>query len=167
MPRIRLRGGDQLMDGTVDSADIKDGDVSRVDLNVSSTGRAVVRKVLPGNGTTIIYDGVDAGTGDVIISLDELYHRGLDELVHEISENCYIEISRDVSQRINSIIYYTSTGKTTKVREYIFTRSNNRVSQVVTSQYDSSGILAEKYTETINRGSDGRVISVDSSLILY
>ena len=111
MGRTRIRGGDQLMDDTVDSADIKDGDISREDLNITSTGRAVVRKVLAGDDIAIEYTGADIGTGDVIIHFDSStggitvsQHRSLDQLVHLVAEDSYCEIQR-TGGRISSAIY--------------------------------------------------------------
>jgi hypothetical protein len=52
----------------VRSAQIGDGEVKRDDLNVATTGQAVVRKIVQGTGITVSGDGVDAGTGDVTIS---------------------------------------------------------------------------------------------------
>lgn len=58
------------MSGTgVNSQDIQDGSIWRVDLNTTGSGKAVVRKVTVGAGLASTYDGVDAGTGDVVISL--------------------------------------------------------------------------------------------------
>ncbi len=37
---------------------IRDGSVFREDLNITQTGKAVVRKILEGTGVTISYDGV-------------------------------------------------------------------------------------------------------------
>jgi hypothetical protein len=47
---------------------IQDGSVQREDLNVSSSGQAVITKVIAGEGVTISSTGIDPGTGDVTIS---------------------------------------------------------------------------------------------------
>lgn len=47
---------------------ILDGDVFRDDLNITTTGSAVVRKLIAGTNITFSSTGVDAGTGDVTIN---------------------------------------------------------------------------------------------------
>jgi hypothetical protein len=47
---------------------IRDGSVQRKDLDVTTTGQAVIRKVIAGSGISLSWTGVDAGTGDVTIS---------------------------------------------------------------------------------------------------
>lgn len=48
---------------------LRDDDVFREDLNTTTTGRAVVRKVIQGTGLSFSSTGIDAGTGDVTITL--------------------------------------------------------------------------------------------------
>jgi hypothetical protein len=57
MPITTIRGG-QVTDGTV----------QRVDLDVSTVGQAVVRKIVQGSGITLSSTGADSGTGDVTVS---------------------------------------------------------------------------------------------------
>jgi len=52
------------------SRQIFDGGVKRDDINVTETGQAVVAKVTTGTGLTQTSSGVDTGTGDVEVSLD-------------------------------------------------------------------------------------------------
>ena len=47
---------------------ITDGTVQRDDLDITTTGQAVVRKIIAGDRLTIGSTGVDAGTGDVTIT---------------------------------------------------------------------------------------------------
>jgi hypothetical protein len=47
---------------------IRDGDVLRADLNTSTSGSAVITKIIAGTNISISSTGVDAGTGDVTIS---------------------------------------------------------------------------------------------------
>lgn len=44
--------------------------VQRDDLDITSTGQAVVRKLVQGTGITLNSSGVDAGTGDVTVALN-------------------------------------------------------------------------------------------------
>lgn len=51
---------------------IEDDGIGRDDLNVSTSGRAVVRKIIQGSGgLTISSTGADSGTGDVTINLPQ------------------------------------------------------------------------------------------------
>lgn len=53
---------------TVDSAQIRDGTVSRSDLNTTGVGQSVVAKIIQGANVTLTSTGADSGTGDVTIS---------------------------------------------------------------------------------------------------
>ena len=57
MPITEIRGGQ-----------IKDTSVQRADLDISTTGSAVVRRIIAGTNVTIGSTGVDTGTGDVTIN---------------------------------------------------------------------------------------------------
>ena len=57
MPLTQVRGGQ-----------VQDGSIQRVDLDVSTVGQAVIRKLLAGAGLSLASDGADAGTGDVTLS---------------------------------------------------------------------------------------------------
>lgn len=46
---------------------INDGTVERIDLNITTPGQAIIRKVIAGNNITLESTGVDTGTGDVIV----------------------------------------------------------------------------------------------------
>ena len=47
---------------------VGDGTVQRVDLDSTTAGNAVIKKVIAGTGITLSSTGVDAGTGDVTIN---------------------------------------------------------------------------------------------------
>src|SRR5262245_20900787 len=47
---------------------VLDGSVQRTDLDVSTVGQAVVRKIVQGSGVTLSSTGADSGTGDVTLS---------------------------------------------------------------------------------------------------
>jgi hypothetical protein len=49
---------------------LKDGDVARDDLNTTTAGKAVVRKIVQGTGISLSSTGADAGTGDVTINAE-------------------------------------------------------------------------------------------------
>lgn len=85
-----------------------------------------------------------SGTG-----LSEGAHRGLDQLVHEIAEDSYEEFTYSGS-KVTSIVNWTDSGKTQKIREQLFTYTGNKVNTIVTKQYDGAGalIVGETMTET-------------------
>lgn len=58
MAKTEVRGGQ-----------IKDATVQRLDLDATTAGSAVIRKVIAGTGVTISETGPDAGTGDVTINV--------------------------------------------------------------------------------------------------
>lgn len=57
MAKTEVRGGQ-----------IKDTTVNRDDLDISTAGKAVVRRIIAGSGVNIGSTGVDTGTGDVTIN---------------------------------------------------------------------------------------------------
>lgn len=52
----------------VPSFQIGDGEVKRADLNTTTSGSAVVARIIQGTGITLSSSGTDSGTGDVTIS---------------------------------------------------------------------------------------------------
>lgn len=53
------------------SAQLLDEGVYRDDLNVTTSGKAVIRKAIAGTGVTLSSTGIDAGTGDVTINIGQ------------------------------------------------------------------------------------------------
>jgi len=97
-------------------------------------------------------------------TLIEANHKLYDHLIHEISENSFIEIVRDSSvNKVNQVIIWTNSDKTKKIRENIVTRDkNNKIISVVTKQYDSAGVLiiGETSTENISRNDNNKVETI-------
>lgn len=58
------------MGGSVKSEQIRDGEIKRPDLNTNEPGQAVITKVISGNRILIDSSGVDDGTGDVTINVE-------------------------------------------------------------------------------------------------
>jgi hypothetical protein len=81
--------------------------------------------------------------------ITEAQHEDLDTLVHNLSEDMYEEFIY-TGARVDDIIVWTDSGKTTKVRETNFTYSANKVSTEVIKQYDSGGSLKKTLTGTYN-----------------
>lgn len=92
--------------------------------------------------------------------ITEAQHEALDTLVHDLSENYYLEVVR-TSGRVTDIITWTDSGKTLKVREANITRTSGIVSQIVEKQYDGTGSLKYTMTYTVNR-TGNQVSSIDA-----
>lgn len=60
---------------TVNTRQVEDGTISRVDMNTTVSGRAVITKVISGSTGVVITNstGTDAGTGDVTLGADITY----------------------------------------------------------------------------------------------
>src|SRR4051794_39205615 len=54
---------------TLTGKQLRDGSVQRDDLDISTSGQAVVRKIIQGSGVIISSTGADSGTGDVTINV--------------------------------------------------------------------------------------------------
>jgi len=93
-----------------------------------------------------------AGTG-----MTPADHLVLDQLVHNISENSFIEYTRS-SGLISGIIIWANSSKLTKIREESYVRTGNLVSSYTIKQYDGGGILIKTETHTISR-SGGLIVS--------
>ena len=110
----------------------------------------------PVNGTKKVSDLL-AGTG-----MTPSEHRDLDQLVHNIMEDFYCEVTR-VSNKISNVTFWDSVSKTLKIRETDITRTDGKVTEMVTKQYNSSGVLVETLTETIAR-TNGKITSITGVL---
>jgi hypothetical protein len=81
--------------------------------------------------------------------ITEAQHEDLDTLVHNLSEDMYEEFVY-TGARVDDIIVWTDSGKTTKIRETNFSYSANKVVTEVIKQYDSGGTLKVILTGTYN-----------------
>ena len=110
---------------------------------------------LKGRDSAGVFD-LRSGTG-----IGEAAHRSLDQLVHDISEDSFEEITYSGVQ-VDLIVVWTDSGKTVKIREEAFTYSGNQVATVVTKQYDGAGvvIVGETMTETFTY-TGNNVTSID------
>jgi len=111
-----------------------------------------------------IRDSLDGYLSNVVLDgyLDDGYHRELDQLVHNIAEDSFEEITYS-GAKVNSIIIYTDAGKTTKIREEQFTYTGNNVTQIVTIQYGPTGAPVETLTEALTY-SGNKVINITRTL---
>lgn len=90
----------------------------------------------------------------------EAQHDALDTLVHDLAESSFLDLTRDSGGRIFSMVYWTNTTKTKKIREMMVTRdSQNRASVIQESQYDGTGALKGTLTTIFSRNAAGRMLS--------
>jgi hypothetical protein len=90
-------------------------------------------------------------------------HEGLDTLTHEVVEDTYQEVIR-VDGRVTSIVYYTDSGKSNKIRETNIIRTSGKISEIEIIQYDSNGQEKYTYTGVLTR-SLGKVVGIDWSKV--
>jgi hypothetical protein len=74
-------------------------------------------------------------------------HKVLDQLVHNIAQDNFTEVTYNGGQPTN-IITWTDAGKTLKIRECILTYTNGLVTLSVINQYDDLGVITETLTST-------------------
>jgi hypothetical protein len=113
----------------------------------------------PGTGAFVFRDATgdfDPRTGGG--GLTPASHKALDQLVHDIAESSYFEVSRS-GGRVSGVAYWTDATKTTPIRDVAITRTAGLVSSIVVRQYDGAGSVAETLTGTITRSS-GQVTSI-------
>ena len=93
-------------------------------------------------------------------------HRPLDELVHLISEDSFEEVTYDAGNKVTSMVIWTDSGKTMKIREEQYTYDGwNKVTQILTIQYNSSGTEVERMTEDFTYDGN-RVTSITRDVTL-
>jgi hypothetical protein len=110
------------------------------------------------NTTPVPLTDLVAGAG----GLTSASHETEDVLVHLIAETSHFDLTYNGSGDLTSAIYYTDSGKTTKIREYALTyNEDDDVSQVVETQYDSGGSWNEKVTYVITYDSDDNIDYVE------
>jgi hypothetical protein len=103
------------------------------------------------NGSTPEFDPNPAGAT----------HSGLDTFLHGLSENHFTEVIRTAGQ-VTSVIVWTDSGKTVKVRETTITRTGGLVDGFVQKQYDAAGTtVVETLTSTVAR-TGNQVESIDT-----
>lgn len=115
---------------------------------------------IKGAGTTFKHNdlsGIQGGVGGEYYHLSEQEHidlltpdnhRQLDQLVHELDESHYMETAYSGSM-VTAIDVWTDSGKTTKIRDWVYTYTGIKVTTIVNRQYGSGGLLVETLTYTL------------------
>lgn len=65
----------------------------------------------------------------------------------------YTEFTR-TSGKISSVTMYTDSSKTTKVKEWVISRTNGQISSVVEKMYNASGVQSSSVTSAITRSNN-------------
>lgn len=93
-------------------------------------------------------------------------HRVFDQLVHNIAENSETVVNRNVtSGDVESVVIYTDSSHTTKIREVVLSRNvNDEINTITVYHYDGSGIIAETLISSITRNLSGEITSIDNVL---
>jgi len=138
---------------------------------VDSTGGTIA--IYHPNAATRI--GVDDATFDhvagntlheCLASIDDLTspyaHRDLDQLVHNIAETSYEEVTY-TGVNPTSLIVWTNSGKTIKIREEQYTWNGNKVNTLTMIQYNAAGAEVERVVETYTY-TGSKVTSIARSL---
>ena len=74
----------------------------------------------------------------------------MESLSANIAEDSYYEITRS-GNLVSKETWWTTPAKTQKIREIIYTRSGNLVTQSESRQYDANGALVSTYTQNFTR----------------
>ena len=90
-------------------------------------------------------------------------HRALDQLVHNVAETSYMEISRTGLQ-VDSVIYWETAAKLKKIREELYVYSGLNVTTITTNMYNAAGTVAETLIESLTRNVGGNVTSIANVL---
>ena len=85
-------------------------------------------------------------------------HEVLDTLVHDIAETAFRELLYTGSN-LTSATYWTTPGKTLKIREATFTYVANKVATTTVVQYDGAGAVVSTLTSTFTY-LGGKLVSV-------
>ncbi len=80
-------------------------------------------------------------------ALDDAVHEGLNTLVHNIARTSFDEVVYGAGNRIDSVTTYTSAAKTQKIQQSDLSYSGTKISEVVTQQFDNTGLFLYSVTE--------------------
>lgn len=109
--------GDQVQDETLTGDDVLDGSIQRRDLDITTVGQSVIRKLIAGQGVIIgANTGADQGTGDVTITSGSGDFGGnfasyFDPAVLSTTSNNWVEVFEQVIPAElagRAIIFYTA-----------------------------------------------------------
>jgi hypothetical protein len=91
-------------------------------------------------------------------------HRNLDQLVHNIAETSYEEVTYS-NGLVSNVTVYTDSGKATNIREEQYVYSSFMISTITYIQYNSSSVEVERVVETYTWNGNN-ILSVSRVLTL-
>ncbi len=86
-------------------------------------------------------------------------HDALDSLAHEINESSEAEFAYDGDGNVTRVTVWTSSARTTKVREKLLTYVAGVLTQSVTTQHDATGAVVATLTKTFLYDGDGDLVT--------
>lgn len=124
MSRTEIHG-DQVQDESLTGDDILDGTVQRKDIDITTVGQSVMRKLIAGTGVVMeSYTGADEGTGDVEISSGSgnfggNFYSFFDNAISTTTSNNWVTKAQDATPIVPDggkfILFYTAEmGQTLK-----------------------------------------------------
>ena len=98
----------------VRGSQIADKSLQRVDIDISTSGQALITKLVPGAGITLESTGVDVGTGDVTISMPGYNHvqtvgSSVWNIVHGLNKFPSVVVVDSVGTEIEGDIRYVDS----------------------------------------------------------
>ncbi len=99
-------------------------------------------------------------TGTSALTLAD--HENIDSLVHGLSEDTFTDIIRDGAGAVTNVDTLTAPAGTNVRTTEVFRNSNNVVTGTLDIQYDASGAEIQRLITTINRNSQGTVVSIET-----
>lgn len=119
-------------------------------------------RVLAVSADLTLTDGGAGGNATLGFAEYSPTHEAYDTLAHEIVESNYQEYAY-ASGNVSSITYWTSSAKTLKIRETLYTYNvDDTVNTVTAVQYDGSGTATAQLSSTYSYNPDGTIASIET-----
>lgn len=132
-----------------------------VEVRPPSLGAALVASV----AAHILVDAQSRAAQSFVLALggtaplDLATHDGLDSLAHAIAETSETEYAYDGDGNLTRTTVWTSSARTTKVREKQNTFVAGVLTQSVTTQHNSAGAIVSTLTKTFTYDGDGDLVT--------
>lgn len=102
---------------------------------------------------TDLQSALDAADTQIDNNIDPTKHNNLDQLVHNLAESSYSELTYS-GDKVTQLTVWQSSSKNTKVRQLEVKYNGDKVSQTMLRQYDGSGVEVETLTEDYTYSGD-------------
>lgn len=112
-------------------------------------------------GEVLVTDGMFPYWHHLDTGITTTEHENISSLTHEIAADSVLKINRDGLGQVTSLVTWTNTSETQKMREEIVTRDvQNKIQSLTVKQYDLSGIPIASITYNYHRNLEGRISSI-------